>query len=153
KLAAAFGMNVLIAERPNTEYVREGRMHFKQALQQADVLSLHCPATADNLHLLNAESLSWLKPTAIVINTARGSLIDSTALATALKNGTLAAAGLDVLDVEPPPVHHPLLQSNVPNILLSPHVGWASQQAMQQLVIQTADNISNFFAGTPQRCC
>jgi glycerate dehydrogenase len=153
KLAAAFGMNVLIAERPNTAYVREGRMHFRRALQQADVLSLHCPATADNLNLLNAETLSWLKPTAVVLNTARGSLIDSKALASALKSGVLAGAGLDVLDIEPPSVNHPLLQSDVPNILLSPHVGWASQQAMQQLVIQTADNISNFFAGTPQRCC
>ncbi len=153
QLAAAFGMHILIAERPDAEVVREGRLSFQQALQQADVLSLHCPATVDNEHLLNAESLSWLKPTAVVLNTARGSLIDTKALAQALKNGRLAGAALDVLDIEPPPADHPLLQPDVPNLLISPHVGWASQQAMQQLVEQTADNIRSYFAGTPQRSC
>ncbi len=153
QLAAAFGMQIQIAERPNSKIVREGRIDFKQALQQADVLSLHCPATLDNQHLLNAETLCWLKPTAVLLNTARGSLIEPTALAAALKSGQLAGAALDVLDVEPPPVDHPLLQPDVPNLLLSPHVGWASQQAMQQLVLQTADNIHSFFAGLPKRCC
>lgn len=153
QLAAAFGMQILIAERPGCTTIRPGRLSFQQALQQADVLSLHCPATADNHHLLNAETLSWLKPSAVVLNTARGSLIASAALATALKNNRLAGAALDVLDIEPPPPDHPLLQPDVPNILLSPHVGWASQQAMQLLVTQTADNISSFLAGSPQRLC
>jgi len=153
QLAAAFGMNILVAERPETQIVRAGRLSFQQALQQADVLSLHCPATKDNQHLLNQETLSWLKPSAVVLNTARGSLVDPHALAQALKNGELAGAALDVLDIEPPPVDHPLLQPDVPNILISPHVGWASQQAMQELVEQTADNIHSFFAGIPKRCC
>jgi glycerate dehydrogenase len=153
QLAAAFGMQIVIAERPDSVVVREGRVSFQQALHQADVLSLHCPATDDNHHLLNAETLSWLKPSAVVLNTARGSLIDATALALSLKNGSLAGAALDVLDIEPPPPYHPLLQPDVPNILISPHVGWASQQAMQQLVEQTADNIKSFLAGMPKRNC
>jgi len=153
QLAAAFGMKVLIAERPDSHHIRPGRLSFRQALQQADVVSLHCPATADNLHLLNAQTLSWLKPSAMVINTARGSLIDSAALADALKNKQLAGAALDVLDTEPPPSDHPLLQPDVPNLLLSPHVAWASQQAMQALVAQTADNIRSFLAGNPNRTC
>jgi glycerate dehydrogenase len=153
QLAAAFGMNILIAERPGSAMIRPGRLSFREALQQADVLSLHCPATADNQQLLNSETLSWLKPSAVVLNTARGSLIDANALAQALRNGQLAGAALDVLDIEPPPPDHPLLQPDVPNILISPHVGWASQQAMQALVEQTADNIRSFFTGTPKRCC
>lgn len=146
-------MRILIAERPGSTNIREGRLSFQQALQQADVLSLHCPATTDNHCLLNAETLSWLKPSAVVLNTARGSLIDAEALAEALKNGRLAGAGLDVLDIEPPPANHPLLQPDVPHLLISPHVGWASQQAMQQLVVQSADNIRCFFAGNPLRTC
>lgn len=153
RLAEAFGMRILIAERPGSTNIREGRLSFQQALQQADVLSLHCPATTDNHCLLNAETLSWLKPSAVVLNTARGSLIDAEALAEALKNGRLAGAGLDVLDIEPPPANHPLLQPDVPHLLISPHVGWASQQAMQQLVVQSADNIRCFFAGNPLRTC
>ncbi|MFN6969424.1 MAG: D-2-hydroxyacid dehydrogenase [Rheinheimera sp.] len=153
RLAAAFGMQIVIAERPGALEIRAGRLSFRQALAQADVLSLHCPATHDNYHLLNSETLSWLKPSAVVLNTARGSLIDAVALASALKTGKLAGAALDVLETEPPSADHPLLQPDVPHLLISPHVGWASQQAMQQLVTQTAENIQSFFAGAPIRCC
>ncbi len=153
QLAAAFGMKILIAERPDATSVRSGRVSFRTALAQADVLSLHCPATAENYHLFNAERLGWLKPNAILINTARGSLIDSVALAAALRNGQLAAAGLDVLDVEPPPADHPLLAADIPGLLLSPHVGWASQQAMQTLISQTTENIQAYLAGENLRQC
>jgi glycerate dehydrogenase len=153
QLAAAFGMKVVIAERPNAEVVRPGRVSFQAALKQADVLSLHCPATDENYHLLNAERLSWLQPHAILINTARGSLIDAQALATALRQGRLAAAGLDVLDIEPPPADHPLLASDIPGLLLSPHVGWASQQAMQTLIAQTTENIQAYLHGQAVRVC
>lgn len=153
RLAEAFGMHIVIAERPDSPQVRPGRLSFRQALQQADVLSLHCPATKDNYHLLDSERLSWLKPSAVVLNTARGSLIDANALALALKTGALSGAALDVLETEPPPPDHPLLQPDVPHLLISPHVGWASQQAMQQLVVQTAENIRSFFAGSPMRIC
>lgn len=153
QLAAAFGMKILIAERPDADSVRPGRVSFRAALAQADVLSLHCPATDANYHLLNAERLSWLKPDAILINTARGSLIDPVALAAALRHGQLAAAGLDVLDIEPPPADHPLLAADIPGLLLSPHVGWASQQAMQTLITQTTENIQAYLAGENLRQC
>jgi glycerate dehydrogenase len=151
ELAKAFGMNILIAERPGATTVRPGRLAFQQALQQADVLSLHCPATEENQQLINAETLSWLKKEAIILNTARGSLIDSQALAHALKNGLLAGAALDVLEQEPPTATHPLLDPTV--LLLSPHVGWASSQAMQALVEQSAENIVAWQHQQQLRCC
>lgn len=153
ELARAFGMQVLIAERPDASNIRPGRVPFRQALEQADVLSLHCPATADNHHLLNATTLGWLKPKALLLNTARGSLIDSAALAKALKNQQLGGAALDVLEQEPPAADHPLLDPTVPNLLLSPHVAWASGQAMQALINQTAENIRAWQQGQLQRCC
>lgn len=153
ELARAFGMQVLIAERPDASNIRPGRVSFRQALEQADVLSLHCPATADNHHLLNATTLGWLKPKALLLNTARGSLIDSAALAKALKNQQLGGAALDVLEQEPPAADHPLLDPTVPNLLLSPHVAWASGQAMQALINQTAENIRAWQQGQLQRCC
>ncbi len=153
QLAKAFGMNLLIAERPGATAIRPGRLAFQQALQQADVLSLHCPATEENQQLINAETLSWLKKDAILLNTARGSLIDSQALADALKNGVLGGAALDVLEQEPPPATHPLLDPTVPNLLLSPHVGWASRQAMQALVEQSAENIVAWQQQKALRCC
>ncbi|MCT6698487.1 D-2-hydroxyacid dehydrogenase [Rheinheimera sp. 4Y26] len=153
ELARAFGMQVLIAERPDASNIRPGRVSFRQALEQADVLSLHCPATADNHHLLNTTTLGWLKPKALLLNTARGSLIDSAALAKALKNQQLGGAALDVLEQEPPPADHPLLDPTVPNLLLSPHVAWASGQAMQALINQTAENIRAWQQGQLLRCC
>lgn len=153
ELAQAFGMNIIIAERPEATSVRAGRVPFRQALASADVLSLHCPATPENQQLLNAETLSWLKQDAIILNTARGSLIDSKALANALKNGQLGGAALDVLEQEPPGADHPLLDKTVPNLLLSPHVGWASKQAMQVLVEQTAENIAAWQQQQQLRCC
>ncbi|WP_333795731.1 D-2-hydroxyacid dehydrogenase [Rheinheimera sp.] len=152
-LARAFGMQVLIAERPDALDIRPGRVSFRQALEQADVLSLHCPATADNRHLLNATTLGWLKPDALLLNTARGSLIDAVALAAALKNHQLAGAALDVLDQEPPAADHPLLDPGIPNLLLSPHVAWASGQAMQALINQTAENIRAWQQQQLLRCC
>lgn len=152
-LARAFGMQILVAERPDASSIRPGRLSFRQTLEQADVLSLHCPATSENHQLLNSTTLSWLKPGAIVLNTARGSLIDSAALALALKNHQLSGAALDVLEQEPPPADHPLLDPTVPNLLLSPHVAWASGQAMQNLIIQTADNIRGWQQHQLLRCC
>lgn len=152
-LARAFGMQILIAERPDASNIRPGRLSFRQALAQADVLSLHCPATADNQHLLNETTLSWLKPDALLLNTGRGSLIDSAALATALKNKRIGGAALDVLEQEPPPADHPLLDPAIPNLLLSPHVAWASGQAMQAIINQTAENILAWQQQKLLRCC
>lgn len=153
KLAAAFGMHVLIAERPEAKQIRAGRIAFRAALEMADVISLHCPATEDNFHLFNRERLSWLKSSALLINTARGSLIDPVALADALRHGSLAGAALDVLDIEPPPPEHPLLAADIPNLVLSPHVGWANRHTMQSLVDQMTANILAYLAGKPLRQC
>ena len=151
RLARAFGMTVLIAERPDADQTRSGRTTFEEALRQADVLSLHCPLTASTTGLINADSLSYLKPTALLINTARGGLIDETALAEALTTGRLAGAELDVLSTEPPAAQHPLLQRDLPNLLITPHVAWASRQAMQRLVVQLAENLQAFLNDQPIR--
>lgn len=151
RLAEAFGMKVLIAERHDTTETRTGRTAFEAALRQADVLSLHCPLTDNTAKLINATTLSWMKPTALLINTARGGLIDETALAEALTSGTLAGAALDVLSTEPPEADHLLLNSALPNLIITPHVAWASRQAIQRLVVQLTENLQAFLAGQPIR--
>lgn len=151
RLAEAFGMKVLISERPDATEVRSGRTAFESAVRQADVLSLHCPLTAATEQLVNSKTLGWMKPTALLINTARGGLIDETALAAALTQGTIAGAALDVLSAEPPPDSHPLLSRSIPNLIITPHVAWASRQAMQRLVAQLQENLQGFLAQQPIR--
>ncbi|OYW94732.1 MAG: glycerate dehydrogenase [Alishewanella sp. 32-51-5] len=144
ELAKAFGMRVLIAERPEVTEVRPGRIAFNNALALADVLSLHCPLTPATQHLINRERLAQLKAGAVLINTARGGLIETEALIAALKSGQLLAAALDVLETEPPPAEHPLLQCRLPNLLLTPHIGWASREARTRMVLKIAANIQTF---------
>lgn len=151
RLAEAFGMKVLIAERPDATEIRPGRTAFETALRQADVVSLHCPLTTATSQLINSRTLSWMKNTALLVNTARGGLIDETALASALTQGRLAGAALDVLSTEPPAENHPLLHPHIPNLLLTPHVAWASRQAMQRLVMQLVENLQAFLAHQPVR--
>ena len=146
RLAAAFGMRVLISEHAGAEHCREGRVRFNEALSQADVLSLHCPLTADTEQLLNRGTLALLPDGAIIINTARGGLIDESALLNELKTGRLAA-GLDVLCSEPPAASHILLQHARPNLLLTPHIGWATPAARSRMTVQLRENISAFLAG------
>ncbi|MDP5186213.1 MAG: D-2-hydroxyacid dehydrogenase [Alishewanella sp.] len=145
KLAAAFGMQVIIAERPSATEARPGRMLMAEAFAQADVVSLHCPLTTDTRAFINAQRLAWLKPGAILINTARGALIDTDALINALQLGKLAA-GLDVLAEEPPAPDTALLHCALPNLLITPHIGWASREARARMVSKIADNINNFIA-------
>ncbi len=152
-LARAFGMQICVAERPDAITIRPGRVRFCDALAQADVLSLHCPAVAGAPPLLGAEQLSWLKPQALLINTARGALIDEPALLEALQQRRLAGAALDVLATEPPDPQHPFLRARLPNLLLSPHLAWATTESMQRLIGQLAENIQAFNAGTPVRTC
>ncbi|MBU0911427.1 MAG: D-2-hydroxyacid dehydrogenase [Gammaproteobacteria bacterium] len=151
RLAEAFGMKVLIAERPDVTAIRPGRTAFETALREADVLSLHCPLTDATAKLINTQTLSWMKPTALLINTARGGLIDEIALAEALTKGTIAGAALDVLSSEPPSSDHPLLNNTLPNLIITPHVAWASRQAMQRLVVQLSENLRAFLAQQPIR--
>lgn len=148
KLALAFDMNVLISERPNSKVVRQGRVSFEQAIMQADVLSLHCPQTPDTTNLINAAVLAKMKPTAMLINTARGMLVNSNDLLAALQNKQIAYAVLDVLEQEPPPADHPLLaalqEQSVDNLKITAHIAWASSESQQRLINLLSDNIAAF---------
>jgi len=153
RLAEAFGMRVLRAERRGAAVVRPGYTAFAEVLREADAVSLHCPLTADTQGLIGEAELRAMKPSALLINTARGGIVDEAALVRALKEGWIAGAGFDVLTAEPPPAEHPLLDPELlvlPNFLLTPHVAWASRPAMQALADQLIANIEAFAAGTPQ---
>ena len=146
KIAAAFDMKVLVAERPSAENLRPGRCTFNHLLQHADIVSLHCPLTPQTEQLMSASSFKQMKSSALLINTARGGLIDNRALLTALKNKELACAVLDVLDQEPPPADHPLLTAGLDNLKITGHIAWASEQAQQRLLDGIAENIRAFKA-------
>jgi glycerate dehydrogenase len=146
--ARAFGMRVQACDpTADTEEYPE-LTDLETLLRTSDVVSLHCPLTAENTGLINAERLAWMKPTAYLINTARGPLIDEPALAEALVNGRLAGAGLDVLCVEPPRPDNPLLAA--PNCLVTPHIAWATRAARERLMATVVDNVRSFLAGTPR---
>jgi len=147
--ARALGMDVIFAERRGESRVREGRVAFDEVLRRADVLSLHCPLTEQTRHLINADALALMKPSAFLINTARGGLVDEPALAGALKTGVIAGAAVDVLSSEPPDPANPLLDPGVPNLIVTPHMAWASGEAQQVLADQVVDNIDAFLAGAP----
>lgn len=144
--ATALGMQVRIAERPG-QSPRAGRQALAELVREADVLSLHCPLTGQTRGLVDAALLAAMKPGALVINTARGALVDEPALAAALRSGHLGGAGLDVLGVEPPPASHSLLAPDIPNLILTPHCAWASRDARQRLIGELAANIEAFRAG------
>ena len=148
ELAKSMGMKVLIAEHKGRA-VRRGRVSFDQLIQQADVLSIHCPLTEETRGLINREVLRSMKPSALLINTARGDIIDEIDLAEGLREGSIAGAGLDVLSEEPPPSGHPLLANDIPNLLITPHNAWASRTARQATVDQLAELINAFIAGGP----
>lgn len=150
KLAQAFGCRILWSERKGAPHVREGYVDFGTALAQADILSLHCPLTAETRGMLGEAELRAMKREAILINTARGGLVDEAALARALREGWIGGAGFDVLSSEPPRDGNPLLAADLlelPNFILTPHVAWASGQAMQTLFDQLVDNLEAFVRG------
>lgn len=146
RVARALGMRVLIGTLPGRSD-GPGRVSFENLLRNADVLSLHCPMTAETRNLIGAAELSRMKPTALLINTARGGLVDSAALAEALRSGTIAGAGIDVLRQEPPPANEPLLEPDIPNLILTPHVAWASRAARAAALDEMAANIESYRAG------
>lgn len=144
-IAQAFGMRVIHAERKGASDLRPGRLAFDQVLAQSDVLSLHCPLTPETHHLLSDREFDLMARRPILINVARGALIDAPALVRAMDRGAVSAVGLDVLSVEPPPPDHPLLAlAGRPNVVITPHVAWASAGAMQALMDAVADNITRF---------
>ena len=146
RVAQAFGMEVLIAQRPGGP-PQAGRLPLRDLLPRVDVLSLHCPLADNTRNLIGAAELALMRPTALLINTARGGLVDGEALAAALRSGTIAGAGLDVLSLEPPPPDHPLLAPDIPNLILTPHTAWASREARQRVLDEVALNITAFDAG------
>jgi len=144
--AAAFGMRVVIANRPGAAH-ETGRFDLDQVLAMSDVLSLHCPLNEATRGMIGARELALMKPDALLINTARGGLIDSHALAAALKAHRLGGAGIDVLPQEPPVDGDPLLDPDIPNLLLTPHVAWAAREARQRCLDEIAANVSDFLMG------
>jgi glycerate dehydrogenase len=146
KIARAFGMRVEIANRPGGTPVA-GRRDLDELLPGLDVLSLHCPLTEATRGLVSRERLTRMKPDAVLINTARGALIDTHALAQALKAGRLGGAGIDVLESEPPPPDHPLLDPSIPNLILTPHIAWAAREARQRCLDELALNVESFLSG------
>lgn len=149
-IARGFGMNVLFADHappkaPGVEFTP-----FDEVLERADVLSLHCPLMPATRNLIGLPELRRMKRSALLINTSRGGLVDEEALIHALDAGLIAGAGFDVLTTEPPRNGHPLLDVRRPNFILTPHVAWASQEAMQFLADQLIDNIEAWAAGRPQ---
>ncbi len=150
KLALAFGMKVIACDVTELSNMPEGceAAELNEVFAKADVLSLHCPLTPQTEKLVNAERLSLMKPTAFLINTSRGPLVDEQALADALNSGKLAGAGVDVLSTEPPPKKNPLL--NAKNCQITPHIAWASQAARGRLLSIAIENVAAFVAGKPQ---
>lgn len=149
-LARGFGMRVLFADHPPPRAPGVEFTPADQVLAEADVVSLHAPLTASTRNLIGARELALMKPTAILINTGRGGLVDEIALRDALVDGRIAGAGFDVLTTEPPREGNPLLELDLPNFILTPHTAWASREAMQALADQLIDNIEAFVAGNPR---
>ncbi|HHW77208.1 MAG TPA: 2-hydroxyacid dehydrogenase [Xanthomonadaceae bacterium] len=151
RVAEAFGMRVLLAQRPGTVEPEEGRLPLPILLPQIDVLSLHCPLTPDTRGLIGPWELALMRRDAILINTARGGLVDEAVLADALRQGALGGAGVDVLSLEPPVTGNPLLAPDIPNLIVTPHCAWGSRESRQRLVEQLAENIQGWRDGAPPR--
>ena len=147
-IARAFGMRVIVGRRNPSGFEEGVAFVDRESLaRESDVISLHCPLTPDNAKMINAGFLAKMKPTAFLINTARGGLVDEADLAQALNDGRIAGAGLDVLTAEPPKADNPLLTAK--NCIITPHIAWASRPARGRLMRVTAQNIRAFLDGSP----
>jgi glycerate dehydrogenase len=149
KVAHAFGLEVIYAALPGRQYNDQQRVEFDAFLGRADIVSLHCPLTAETTNLIDTAELALMKSSAILINSARGGIVNEAALAQALLNGTLAGAGVDVLTNEPPREGNPLLDRAIPNLIVTPHCAWVARQSRQRLVEQTVENLRAFLQGEP----
>jgi glycerate dehydrogenase len=150
RAAPAFGLELRLSERPGGEphgQPRPGRVPFGELLESVDILSLHCPLTPATRQLVDAHALARMKRDALLVNTARGGLVDSAALAAALRAGRLGGAGIDVLPQEPPADGDPLLDPTVPNLIVTPHVAWAAVESRQRALDEIAANIRSFLEG------
>ncbi|NGP52414.1 D-2-hydroxyacid dehydrogenase [Thioalkalivibrio sp. XN8] len=152
RAAPAFGLEVLVSERPGgtaqgPASAAAARLPFEAVLEQADILSLHCPLTDATRGLIDSAALARMRRDALLINTARGALVDSAALAAALRAGQIGGAGIDVLPQEPPVDGDPLLDPAIPNLIVTPHVAWAARESRQRALDEIAANIHSFLAG------
>ena len=147
RVAEAFGMKVLLAQRPGVVESIKGRYLLSELLPQLDILSLHCPLTEATKNLIGRPEIALMRENAIIINTARGGIVDEKALADALRAGQLGGAGFDVLSKEPPSDENPLLQKDIPNLIITPHIAWASQESRQRLVNELVLNIQSWSSG------
>jgi glycerate dehydrogenase len=146
----AFGMDVQIASLPWRHGDEAGRTPFDSLINQADVISLHCPLTEETRHLIGRRELAKMKSTTLLINCARGGIVDEQALVDALEDGVIGGAGIDVLSEEPPVNGNPLLNPDIPNLIVTPHSAWVAQESRQRLIDQVAENIQAFLAGKPR---
>lgn len=148
-VAGAFGMRVCIAEHKGLSSTRTGRMLFDEVLRQSDFISLHCPLLEETRGMIGRREFELMRPSAYLINTARGAIVNEADLLQALSSDRIAGAGLDVLQKEPPDHENLLLQYPYANLIITPHVAWASRESRQRLLDQIADNIRNFYHGRP----
>ncbi|MEZ5814483.1 MAG: D-2-hydroxyacid dehydrogenase [Alphaproteobacteria bacterium] len=149
RIAKAFGMKVLISARRGAE-ATDGRTAFEDVLKQADILSVHCPLTAETRGMIGVEQIARMKKGARIINVSRGGIVDEAALAEALKSGHIGGAGLDVLSQEPPTDGNVLLDGGIPNLIITPHTAWTSEEARLRMFEEIAANIQAFRNGQPQ---
>lgn len=149
-LAEAVGMSVFYMQRDGVPPDSLPRLPAREFFAKADVVSLHCPLTPETRHLIRRETLAIMKPGAILINTGRGGLVDSSALADALNSGHLGGAGIDVLPKEPPPTDDPILKCRHPGLIVTPHVAWAGENSLDAFRRQLCENIEKFYDGSPQ---
>jgi len=151
-MASGFGMEILIGARPREPTAAADRVPLAELFAQADFISLHCPLTAETKNLINHQSLALMKPSAFLINTARGALIDESALIQALRTKRLAGAALDVITQEPPPTDHPIVVAakELDNLIVTPHTAWSAREARQRLLVEVKTNIEAFLRGEPR---
>jgi glycerate dehydrogenase len=150
QIALAFGMKVLFAEHKGSSEIRPGYTAFDTVLRESDLITLHLPLNSQTRHLIGAAEFSLMQAHALLINTARGGLVDEAALLDALRSGRIGGAGFDVLVKEPPTGGNPLLEIDLPNFILTPHIAWSGRTAMQALANQLIDNIEAYAAGSPR---
>ena len=153
QMARGFGLEVLIAARPGSNRtIPKDRISLDQLLRQADIVSLHCPLTPETRNLINEQSLALMKPTAFLINTARGALVDEAALIEALRQKRIAAAALDVISKEPPPADYPIIQAakELDNLIVTPHTAWSAREARERLLHEVKENIAAFLENKPR---
>ncbi|WP_271410797.1 2-hydroxyacid dehydrogenase [Pseudomonas sp. Q1-7] len=150
RLAEAFGMRVLLGQLPGRP-LRADRLPLHELLPQVDALTLHCPLNEQTRDMIGSAELALMKPGALLINTARGGLVNEQALAAALRSGHLGGAATDVLTQEPPRDGNPLLAADIPRLIVTPHSAWGSREARQRIVQQLAENATAWFKASPVR--